>query len=156
MAGRPRKPTAQKKAQGTSRKHRENKDEPKFDALSVKTPPPKYFNEHSINMWKTLLAEYEKQAVIETVDIFAFEKLCFNFGIWKECAIKLSKNPALLENESHGGLSATAQMMNKSFSMCEKMMSRFGLTPSDRSRLGLSKNKDDDPDTKKMKELIGA
>jgi len=155
-AGRPPKPTAQKKAQGTSRKHRENKNEPKFEPLCVKTPPPEYFNIYSKNMWAALLKEYEKQGVIETVDIFAFEKLCFNFGIWKDCAVQISKTPSLLENESHGGLSATVQLMYKSFNACEKMMSRFGLTPSDRSRLGLTKNKDDDPDTKKMKGLIGA
>ena len=155
-AGRPKKPTAQKKAQGTSRKHRENKNEPKFEPLSVKTSPPDYFNIYAVEMWNTLLKEYEKQKIIETVDVFAFEKLCFNFGIWKDCAVNISRNPLLLENTPHGGTSATVQLLYKSFNACEKMMSRFGLTPSDRSRLGLLKNKDDDPDTNKMKGLIGA
>jgi len=151
--GRPPKPTAQKKAQGTLQKHRENKNEPEFNSLCITTQPPEYFNTYSANIWTYLLKEYEKQKIIETVDIYAFEILCFNFGLWKDCAKKLSENPVLLENESHGGLSSTAQMMNKAFSMCEKMMSRFGLTPSDRSRVGLINKKDEDDESNKMREL---
>jgi len=153
MAGRPRLPTAQKKAQGTNRKHRENKNEPKYEALCATTPPPDYFNSYSKDMWVTLLKEFEKPGIIETVDIFAFEKLCLNFGLWKKCAIEISNNPSLLENESHGGMSTTAQTMFKSFTACQKMMSLFGLTPADRNRLGLTKEKDKDEDTKKMEEL---
>jgi len=151
MSGRPRLPTAQKKVQGTNRKHRENKNEPKYEALCATIAPPDYLNSWSKDMWISLLKE--KQGIIETVDIFAFEMLCLTFGSWKDCAIQINKNPCLLENESHGGMSTIAQTMFKSFTACEKMMSRFGLTPADRSRLGLIKEKDKDEDTKKMEEL---
>jgi P27 family predicted phage terminase small subunit len=153
-AGRLPLPTAKKKLQGTNKKCRENKNEPKYDSLKKGTPSPNYFNKYSKELWKNLLTEWDKNPIAEVTDYFALEMLCFNFGFWKDTAEKLSKNPDLLENESHGGLSATVQQMNKCFSNCEKLMSRFGLTPSDRARLGLIKKEDIDPDDEKMKELI--
>ena len=153
---RPPKPTVQKKLQGTLKKCRENKDEPTFPKLDKNTKPPAYFSKHSRGMWASLLKEWEKQPITETVDIYAFEMLCASYGAWRESAEALSKDASLLENETHGGQSALVQQMNKNFAMCEKMMSRFGLTPSDRNRLGLSKKQEIDPDTQKMRELIGA
>ena len=153
---RPQKPTKQKKLQGTLKKCRENKNEPTFPELSKTTKPPAYFNKHSKDMWSSLLNEWEIQPITETVDIYAFEMLCASYGAWRDSMEKLSKDASLLENETHGGVSAIAQQMNKNFNMCEKMMSRFGLTPSDRSRLGLAKKKDIDPETQRMRELIGA
>jgi len=155
-AGRPRKPTAQKKLQGTNKKCRENKNEPKFTELKKGTPPPDYFNIYSKSMWINLLVEWEKNPITEVTDIFAFEMLCYTFGFWKDAAEKISNNPMLMEVETKGGAfipTVLLQQMNKCYSLCEKLMARFGLTPSDRTRIGLLKKEDIDPDDEKMKEL---
>jgi len=153
-AGRPPKPTAQKKLQGTNKKCRENKKEPKYDPLKKSTPPPSYLNKYSKDLWKNLLEEWDKNPIAEVTDYYALEMLCFSYGFWKDAAEKICKNPDLLEHQKNGGPSVLSQQMNKCFSQCEKLMSRFGLTPSDRARLGLIKKEDIDPDDEKMKELI--
>ena len=148
----PTKPTAQKKLQGTLKKCRENKNEPKYTEINYKTKPPEYFNRHSKRMWINLLKEWERQPIVTTADMYAFEMLCFSYGVWREdaemlCTI-LHKNKDLKEKK-YLFLEA-----NSSFSMCEKLMSRFGLTPSDRTRLGLLKKQYIDPLDKKMEDLI--
>ena len=155
MAGRPRKPAQLKKAQGTFQKSRNPENEPEFSKLSLIPKPPEYLNKHGKAIWGKLLLELNKSGILTEADLPAFEMLCMNYGVWRETSELISKKPECIENE-YGGRSVTVQQNNAAFNMCEKMMSRFGLTPSDRNRLGLSKKNDVDPNTQKMRGLIGA
>ena len=154
MAGRPRKPTATKRAQGTLRKHRENPEEPKFKSLEKLPPPPKDLNKHGQKLW-AVGNELVETGVLTAPDLHLFEKMCRSFQRYIELADYIETD--LLNNIANkkGGRSPQAQQMNAEMVYLEKTMSHFGLTPASRSKLGVTKKKEDDLDTKKMKELLG-
>lgn len=156
MAGRPRKPAKQKILQGTFHKYRNPENEAQYNGLSKMPPPPKHLNEHGKRLWVDCGAELVASGVITGPDIIAFEMLCETYGRYKLLeAYNASNLIANVEGE-HGGRSPQAQQMNADFALCEKMMTHFGLTPASRNKFGVSKKKDEDPDIKKMKELLGA
>lgn len=156
MAGRPRLPRQTKIIKGTFHKYRNPESEPEFSSLREMPVPPKSLNKYGRQLWEKLLPELNRCGVITQADIPAFEMLCASFGRYKIFEEWLEKKPLANIETEKGGVSAQAKQMNAEFAMCQKMMQQFGLTPSDRNRIGLSKKKGVDPETQKMKELLGA
>ncbi len=156
MAGRPRKPAQQKIIQGTFRKSRNPKNEAQFTGLREMPPAPESFNKYAKYLWDKLGGELIKSGVMTEPDIIAFEMLCVIYGRCKTYEAHISKSPLKSIEGKMGGRSAIAQQYNADLSACIKLMEQFGLTPSSRNRFGVSKKKETDPDTEKMKELLGA
>ena len=156
MAGRPRKPAQLKIVQGTFQKSRNPENEPEFTALGAIPKPPKTLSKHGKALWKKLMPELAQSGVVTNADLPAFEMLCGCYGRWALIREHLEQDVLQNLKNEFGGRAAAAVQMNAEFAMCVKLMAQFGLTPSDRNRLGLSKKKEDDPDTARMKELLGA
>jgi len=153
---RPRKPTAVKKLQGTQKKCRENKNEPKYTELDKLPPPPKELGEFGKYLW-TFGDELIKNKIANSVDInITFEMLCMTYNRYKKLRQYIEKD--LLNNiEGHnGGRSAAAQQMNADEKTLIKLFNEFGFTPASRGKLGIGKTKEIYPDTEKMRSLIGA
>jgi len=155
MAGRPRKPAQTKIIQGTFQKSRNPKDEAHFSSLDKLPAAPKTLNKHAKRLWD-YGAELVYAGVITKPDVIAFEMCCEVYGRYKIYQEYIDKNPIKNVEGAQGGRSAQAQQMNADLSACEKMMSQFGLTPASRNRFGVTRKKDVDPDTEKMRGLLGA
>jgi len=102
------------------------------------------------------MPELSNSGVITVADMPAFEMLCSSFGRFRIYQEWLEIDPLTQVENKKGGVAAQTKQMNAEFFMCQKLMQQFGLTPSDRNRLGLTKKKAADPDTARMKELLGA
>ena len=154
MKGRPRKPAQLKIIQGTFQPSRNPVSEPEFLPLTEIPEPPKAMNKYGKELWEKLGRELIVTGVMTTPDLIAFEMLCSTFGRYKIYEDYIAKSPLTNIDGKHGGRSAQSQQMNADLSMCIKLMQQFGLTPSDRNRLGISPKKKVDPDTERMKELL--
>ena len=153
---RPVKPTAVKKLQGTQKKCRENKNEPKFTELDKLPPCPKEFGEYGKYLW-TFGNELIKNKIANSVDInISFEMLCATYNRYKTLRNHIEKNLLVNISGLNGGRSAAAQQMNADEKTLIKMFNEFGFTPASRAKLGVGKTKETDPDTEKMRSLIGA
>jgi P27 family predicted phage terminase small subunit len=155
MPGRPRKPTAQKKMQGTSRKCREPQNEPDFSALASLPDAPTSFGAAALRLWN-LGKELINQNVITLPDVLMFEEACIIYERYIKSRENLNSDFFKNIETKHGGLPAFVQQMNKDFLMLHKLLSDFGFTPAARSRLGIVKKKGIDPEAERMKELCGA
>lgn len=86
--GRPAKPTALKKKQGTLRKHRTNKREPKLKAGEPKMPAD--FDELAKAEWKRVIAEAFHLEVLTKADRGMVESAARAYSTWmkaeKACA----------------------------------------------------------------------
>jgi P27 family predicted phage terminase small subunit len=151
---RPRKPAATKIIQGTFHKYRNPENEAQYTSLDKMPPAPKEMNRYGKRLWE-YGAELVSAGVITKPDIIAFEICCSLYQ--RAMTLQAFIDGDVLENikGDHGGRSAQAQQMNADFAACTRMMQEFGLTPSSRNRFGVSKKKEADPDTAKMKELLG-
>ena len=156
MAGRPRLPRDRKIIQGTFHKYRNPENEPEFTALAEIPSPPDKLNEYGKVLWEKLIAELINSGIITQADLTAFEMMCASYGRYKVLETHIEESLIANIESEKGGVSAQVRQMNAEFEMCQKMMARFGLTPSDRNRIGLSKKKETDPDTLKMRGLISA
>ena len=156
MAGRPRLPRNVKIIKGTFQPSRNPEREAEFSALGAIPPPPAKLNKFGKELWKKLIVELDGAGVLTKADLPAFEMMCASYGRYKLYEEWLEKSPLKNVESPRGGVSAQAHQMNAEYEMCKKMMQQFGLTPSDRNRVGLSRKKEADPDTQRMKELIGA
>jgi len=146
--GRPLKPTALKKAQGTLRKCRENKNEPKFKILDKLPPPPKEFENYASEFWYECGEELIKYKILTENNLTYFKLACETYSCYKT-------NAKLSIIGLKGGLSPAALQANSSLKSLIKMMNDLGLTPASRARLNVPLPKEEDEETKKMKELLG-
>jgi len=150
-----RKPTAVKKAQGTSKKCRENKNEPKFEIVDKMPQPPKDFDEYALKLWKAA-DEAVKNSVIQYPDLTAFEIVCRDYSRYMILEKHFKENYLTKIEGKQGGRSAAAQDFNSVIGRLVEGLSNFGFTPLGRSKLGITTKKETNPDKEKMKELMGA
>ena len=154
MAGRPRKPSAVKKNQGTFQQSRNPENELQMTPLDKMPPAPKGFGKHSLRLWK-LGEELIKQSVLTEPDLVNFELFCIVYGRVMAFNEHIQKNPLKNVEGKQGGRSAQAQQMNADMGLLLKLSNEFGLTPASRNKFGITKKKEEDPNIKKMRGLIG-
>jgi P27 family predicted phage terminase small subunit len=118
-------------------------------------PAPKGFGKHSLRLWE-LGEELIKQNVLTKPDLVNFELFCVVYGRVMAFNEHIQKDPLNNVEGEHGGRSAQAQQMNADMGLLLKLSNEFGLTPASRNKFGITKKKEEDPDIKKMRGLIGA
>jgi P27 family predicted phage terminase small subunit len=143
-----------KKSQGTLRKHRTPENEPQFASLNKMPPAPEHFDEAARRVWE-IGAELVNHEVITNPDLILFEACCETYSRYIKLKNYITENLINRVEGEHGGRSAQAQQMNQEILLFTKQSVEFGLTPAARSRLGIVKKKEIDPDAEKMKELLG-
>lgn len=139
MRGRPRKPTAVKKLQGTLEKSRlvDNEPVPSYPLTRVKAPD--YLSDKGKELWDFALSQAPEQ-LITTLDFGVF-------AIWADTYSKIIELEADIQREgmfevnSNGALkrSEKVKLQNELKTILFKSMTELGFTPASRSRISVAK-----------------
>jgi len=151
MPGPPKKPTELKLVEGTYRKDRVAKDEPKPKAAIPK--PPKHLGAIALEEWHRIVKELADNGLMTNLDRAALVAYCEFWEHYVEASDKLKnngKNTGLVFTTSAGN-----RVENPYFSIkkrCAELMHKFliefGMTPASRTRVSapLSKTEPDKTD----------
>lgn len=117
-----RKPTAPhlKLLAGTDRPDRKQEGGPEYDLIDVFPFPPQHLNPDGADMWKNLGPQLVKAKVLQVVDLYALEQLCF---AWQRCRQK-----------AKAGMEMTAA----EDAALKGLFSEFGMTPAARRKVAPS------------------
>lgn len=114
----PRKPSSMKVIAGTDRADRAPPaDEPKFDQVVEFPAPPQHLNPDGVAMWKDLGPQLTRAGVLQTVDLYPLEQLCY---AWQRHRKKQKADMEITASEDNALLS---------------LFSSFGLGPASRRRV---------------------
>lgn len=138
MAGRRPLPTRLKVIRGTLRPGRVRGDEPQPDGLMELPSPPSWLNRHGRKKWRELGPELIEMGLLTELDLPAFEALCAHYGAMVEAA-HLLKDGVLIEGERGMVKHPAAQIHRDNSAAFARYCSMFGITPADRSRVGVKK-----------------
>lgn len=144
MAGRPRITDEVKAKRGTLKKHRVNTNQPSSEYLTVdELKSPTYFNKYA----KAFFYEYGKQCIelgiLKKSDLMSFEALATQVGIYQEALYDIKKNGMYSTGTNKNGStykmqSPSINIQNNAYKQILTGLSKFGLTPSDRSKIIVS------------------
>lgn len=137
--GRPRKPEALKRAQGTQRKDRTNKRAPKLKRGEI-PPAPDHLSERQRRGWRYLKTLVDPLKVYTAADVLAFEELVKSWAILNEAHEELGKAKGLTyEQDTQSGTVERRRPQVDVIKEFKKILlvelSRFGMTPADRERV---------------------
>lgn len=114
-----RKPTAPalKVLSGTSRPDREVPDAPEFDLIDDFPSAPQHLNADGAEMWNTLGPQLVAAKVLQVVDLYSLEQLCFAWQQFRKKA-KADMESTAAENTA-----------------LKALFSEFGMTPASRRKV---------------------
>ncbi len=156
MAGRPRKPTKTKIIQGTFRKHRAKRDEPKPEVLIGVPKPPKHLTRFGKAMWRQVIPELVKTMLISSLDLRTLEICCDAYGMYREARAAMLRNgKRTLRQYLAGQNSQTtpeATMMRQCWTTYKTFIGEFGLSPAARAKMDIKAP--EDPEKDPMENLL--
>lgn len=111
----PKKPNALKLITGS----RQPKivDAPEFDLVTDFPDPPSHLNINGVEMWSNLGKQLVNARVLQVVDLYVLEQLCFMWQIFRQ--------------KAQAGMEMTASENNA----MKGMFSEMGMTPASRNRV---------------------
>ncbi len=114
-----RKPTAPnlKVLSGTARPDRQAPDMPEFDLVNEFPSPPQHLNFDGVEMWNNLGKQLVSARVLQVVDLYCLEQLCFNWQMFRKKA------------------KAEMELTSAETMALKAMFSEFGMTPASRSKV---------------------
>ncbi|ANF84633.1 terminase [Pseudomonas antarctica] len=120
-----RKPTAPhlKVLAGTTRPDREEADAPEFDLVADFPDPPQHLNVDGSEMWRSLGRQLVSARVLQVVDLYSLEQLCF---AW-QCFRKKAK--------------ADMESTAAETTALKALFSEFGMTPASRRKVSSGSEK---------------
>ena len=146
MAGRPRKPKAQKVLQGTFRADQNPANEPAVEPI-VKLPiPPVSLNRWGKKYWDETVSRLVDSGILMTVDLGGFEIICACWGRYKESEYDIAhddngKKRTTREYRKERGYSRRSmpemQELRENWEQYSKLCKEFGLTPVSRNKIDL-------------------
>lgn len=115
----PRKPDQFKVIAGTARPDRAdpNKDAPQFAPVTEFPAPPQHLNPDGVAMWTALGPQLVACGVLQVVDLYALEQLCYAWQRFRQ--------------KAKAGFEVTASEDNA----LKALWQEFGLTPAARRRV---------------------
>lgn len=102
---------------GTDRPDREVQDVPEYDFVESFPEAPQHLNADGADMWNTLGPQLVRARVLQTVDMYSLEQLCFAWQRFRQKA-KAGMEMTAAEDSSLKGL-----------------FSEFGMTPAARRKV---------------------
>lgn len=143
-AGRPAKPTKLKLLSGDQLKNpqRINRHEPEPTAAAVE--PPHELRDEVQAVWDRLAPDLIAKRVLTAWDIDQFVVFCDAVATYRDCRAHIDFEGYTAQGAAGGVIKSPYwQIMRDAASIMSTVGSRFGLTPSDRTRLTM-----DEPDDK--------
>lgn len=134
-------PEVKRKLKGDT-KHRgskqHNREDPKGDPIKDEgMSPPDWIKTYGIEMWEHLAPILIRTNLLTENDVFAFAIMCNEYDIYRKCIDYVRENGETYENGSQTIPNPFLTIKNKAFDNMNRMMGKFGLTPSDRAKIGL-------------------
>lgn len=154
--GRPRKPAALHKFEGTFEASRQPKTEIQ-PTIEVGLIPPSDLNEWGSKYWLDIMTEYVSIGLVTRVDVEALHSCCTWYGLMREAQDIIAAKGLEVEIEkvTPKGESYTVTETNPMIAVADKafknyivMCREFGLTPASRTRISAPDQKDNDPFSK--------
>ena len=128
--GRPRKPTELKVAQGTYRADRDGPRPEDLPNLDGEIERQSFPNHAARQMWNTVVQQLIDAGVVKPTDVPMARSMCEFWGLYWSSYKLASKNPTD---------PAIRVAVCSYWTKFEQAAARFGMNPSDRSRLRLDK-----------------
>lgn len=138
-------PTAIKEMRGTVRADRGVKNEAKPPIPKTLPPPPKKMNYWATKVWKEYGRLLLDAGLFTDLDGIAFEMFCRAYGRWIEAERAVAEDGAILI--STGGnpyQNPHLGVANRAWDQLKRMLSEFGLTPAERTRVASLMAEDED------------
>lgn len=135
MAGRPRKPKATKKAQGTYRPDRDQS----LDLPEGIPMPPGYLSPQALVHWDRMIEVTREARTLTRSDGDAIAMLCVAFEEWKAADIIVRDEGETVTSEKGGVyMHPAVGIRTNAWKKIVTMLREFGLTPSARSGMKLA------------------
>ena len=137
MRGRKPKPTAIKVLAGNPGRRPVNQAEPRFHVPERTPSPPAFLSDSAAEVWRDLGKLLRDAGLFTVVDRYALAMFCAAAGRWMEAEHKLKETGPVLVSRETGNLyqNPYLHIANKAWGQMRQMLSEFGLTPAERSRL---------------------
>lgn len=135
MGGRPRKPTAVKKLQGTLQKCRANPAEPTPQNDLKAMTPPEYLTDSAKEIWVFALSQ-APEGMLSTLDFGIFSEWAVVYDQFLTISESIKKG-GTLRRETDGELvpSPLLSKLHSTITLLRGLQSDLGFTPSSRSRV---------------------
>ena len=142
--GHNKKPTALKELSGTVQKCRTNADAPELPAVTNYSMPANLnLTEHGESVWNELSADLITAGILKKTDLQGFAVYCNAFGLYMEMAKFIQDNGVTyLTEKLEPKKRPEVSIMNDAIKTVITYQGRFGLTPVDRERIHIEKEKD--------------
>lgn len=133
-AGRPRKPAEIKLLEGTFREDRDGVPPiPLPPAPELPPAPPKYLKGEALTFWTENVPGLVARGTAHAADAPALAMFCEWFALYRKLSRALARLAA-----GHKRYHQTVVQLGIAFDKWAGLAARFGLTPSDRAKLGAS------------------
>jgi len=151
MRGRKPKPTSIKVLAGNPGKRPVNTAEPRFRVPERTPRAPAFLSDSAAEVWRDLGKLLRDAGLFTVVDRYALAMFCAAAGRWIEAERKLKETGPVLVSRETGNLyqNPYLHIANKAWGQMRQMLSEFGLTPAERSRLK-AVTTDDEPSLAEM------
>ena len=158
MRGRKPVPTAIKQVRGTTRADRGVKNEARFPVPSRMPPAPDTLNEWGKKAWSYYGRLLLDAGLLTEGDRIALELLCQVYGRWVEAEVQVAKSGTILTSKRSGNLFQNPYLAvaNRSWDQVRAMLSEFGLTPAERTRVQAIAGKEEDDLASVLFSKVGA
>jgi P27 family predicted phage terminase small subunit len=139
-------PTALKILRGNPGKRPLPENEPEPEVVSVDVKPPSHLSPSAKKAWTRIAATLAKVRILTEGDLPVFEALCDNYARYWEAVRMVTKTGG--EVIRNGPLSLIrnpwATTREKAFEQFTKLAAQFGMTPSARTKIQVTKAGDED------------
>lgn len=143
MPGPPRKPTAQKKLEGTHRKDREAPNALDFDPTKdLPAPPDDLRPDAARQCWQVCAKELHAKGMLATVDLALLRAYCYQTALMLEAEQELETNGKTTTITNKGGGSYLTKspwiaILSDATEKVHKIGQQFGFSPASRPRIGM-------------------
>ncbi len=149
--GRVPQPTEVKKAKGNPGQRKLNDKEPKPE---VEAPAcPDFLSDYAKEEWERIVPELLRNGLLTSLDGATLAAYCAAYGRWREAEERIASSGIVIKMGDKGYIvqSPWLQVANKAIKQIEIFAARFGLSPSDRTRIRIDPQKPKEVDKKKAR-----
>lgn len=150
-AGRPRKPTALKALQGTTRPDRSNDAEPEVAVLALGSQPPEWIKrDEARQAWGDLVRLLTPAKILTVLDPLALGLLVDAFADYLSATADVDEEGPYYWSTTEGGgkirrRNPAMDDRKDAWLRVERMLSKFGMTPVDRAKVKVAAETEEDP-----------